>query len=215
MGIIEEVSLNLSTKLGNRLDKNEEEKEILNYGLFIIIHTFISIIITILVGLITGMIIEISLITITSALFKRYTGGVHASTPERCLIIGVILSLILSILCRTIVTNIDISNIALIIIIIISFSYCMIYYKCPVSSKNKPLNNKKTRNRLKNKAITLLNIYIVLLIILYVTYYILKLRIVKSIIVSLMLGLFLQMIVLTKTGTKFIKLLDNIFVFCN
>lgn len=215
MGIIEEVSSNLSTKLGNRLDKNEEEKEILNYGLFIIIHTFIAIIITILIGLITGMIIEISLITVTSALFKRYTGGVHASTPERCLIIGVILSLILSILCRSIVTNIDISNIALMIIIIISFSYCMIYYKCPVSSKNKPLNNKKTRNRLKNKAITLLNIYIVLLIILYVTYYILKIRIVKSIIVSLMLGLFLQMIVLTKTGTKFIKLLDNIFVFCN
>ena len=88
MGGIEKIALNLSTRLGNKLDKGEEEKAILNYGLFIIMHTFIGIIITLLVGLITGMLIEILLITITSALFKRYTGGVHASTPEICLIIG-------------------------------------------------------------------------------------------------------------------------------
>ena len=111
MGGIEKIALNLSTRLGNKLDKGEEEKAILNYGLFIIMHTFIGIIITLLVGLITGMLIEILLITITSALFKRYTGGVHASTPEICLIIGVILSLILSILCRFIVINIDINKI--------------------------------------------------------------------------------------------------------
>ena len=129
MGVIDKISLNLSTRLGDRLNKDEEEKAVLNYGLFMIIHTFIGIIITILVGLITGMIIEISLITITSALFKRYTGGVHASTPEICLIIGIILSLILSMVCRFISINTDINNIALIGIIIIVFSYYMIYFR--------------------------------------------------------------------------------------
>ena len=159
------------------------------------------------------MIIEISLITITSALFKRYTGGVHASTPEICLIIGIILSLILSMVCRFISINTDINNIALIGIIIIVFSYYMIYYKCPVPSRNKPLNNEKTRNKLKKKAFTLLKIYTILLIILYIIFYILKLSIVKSIIVSFMLGLFLQIVVLTNIGTKFINLLDKVFVF--
>ena len=209
MGVIDKISLNLSTRLGDRLNKDEEEKAVLNYGLFMIIHTFIGIIITILVGLITGMIIEISLITITSALFKRYTGGVHASTPEICLIIGIILSLILSMVCRFISINTDINNIALIGIIIIVFSYYMIYYKCPVPSRNKPLNNEKTRNKLKKKAFTLLKIYTILLIILYIIFYILKL----SIIVSFMLGLFLQIVVLTNIGTKFINLLDKVFVF--
>ena len=127
-----------------------------------------GIITTLLVGLITGMVIEISLITITSALFKRYTGGAHASTPERCLIIGVILSLILSILCRLIVINTDINNIVFVVMIIIALSYYMIYYNCPVSSKNKPLKNEKTRNKLKKKAFILLNIYAILLIILYI-----------------------------------------------
>ena len=213
MGVIDKISLNLSTRLGDRLNKDEEEKAVLNYGSFMIIHTFIGIIITILVGLMTGMIIEISLITITSALFKRYTGGVHASTPEICLIIGIILSLILSMVCRFISINTDINNIALIGIIIIVFSYYMIYDKCPVPSRNKPLNNEKTRNKLKKKAFTLLKIYTILLIILYIIFYILKLSIVKSIIVSFMLGLFLQIVVLTNIGTKFINLLDKVFVF--
>lgn len=215
MGGIEKISLNLSTRLGNKLDKGEEEKAILNYGLFIIMHTFIGIIITLLVGLITGMLIEILLITITSALFKRYTGGVHASTPEICLIIGVILSLILSILCRFIVINIDINKIVFAGMIIIAFSYYMIYYNCPVSSKNKPLKNEKTRKKLKKKAFILLNIYTILLIMLYIIYYILKISIVKSIITSFILGIFFQMSSLTNIGSKTINLLDKVFAFLN
>ena len=221
MGGIEKIALNLSTRLGNKLDKGEEEKAILNYGLFIIMHTFIGIIITLLVGLITGMLIEILLITITSALFKRYTGGVHASTPEICLIIGVILSLILSILCRFIVINIDINKIPddswknNAGMIIIAFSYYMIYYNCPVSSKNKPLKNEKTRKKLKKKAFILLNIYTILLIMLYIIYYILKISIVKSIITSFILGIFFQMSSLTNIGSKTINLLDKVFAFLN
>ncbi|WP_071119612.1 accessory gene regulator ArgB-like protein [Romboutsia timonensis] len=215
MGGIEKIALNLSTRLGNKLDKGEEEKAILNYGLFIIMHTFIGIIITLLVGLITGMLIEILLITITSALFKRYTGGVHASTPEICLIIGVILSLILSILCRFIVINIDINKIVFAGMIIIAFSYYMIYYNCPVSSKNKPLKNEKTRKKLKKKAFILLNIYTILLIMLYIIYYILKISIVKSIITSFILGIFFQMSSLTNIGSKTINLLDKVFAFLN
>ena len=215
MGGIEKIALNLSTRLGNKLDKGEEEKAILNYGLFIIMHTFIGIIITLLVGLITGMLIEILLITITSALFKRYTGGVHASTPEICLIIGVILSLILSILCRFIVINIDINKIVFAGMIIIAFSYYMIYYNCPVSSKNKPLKNEKTRKKLKKKAFILLNIYTILLIMLYLIYYILKISIVKSIITSFILGIFFQMSSLTNIGSKTINLLDKVFAFLN
>lgn len=215
MGGIEKIALNLSTRLGNKLDKGEEEKAILNYGLFIIMHTFIGIIIILLVGLITGMLIEILLITITSALFKRYTGGVHASTPEICLIIGVILSLILSILCRFIVINIDINKIVFAGMIIIAFSYYMIYYNCPVSSKNKPLKNEKTRKKLKKKAFILLNIYTILLIMLYIIYYILKISIVKSIITSFILGIFFQMSSLTNIGSKTINLLDKVFAFLN
>ncbi len=51
MGAIDHISKDVSEKLGNRLDKTEEEKAVLNYGLFIIIHTSLAIILTFIVGL--------------------------------------------------------------------------------------------------------------------------------------------------------------------
>ena len=44
MAIIDKVSLNLSTKLGEKLNKSNEEIDVLNYGLFIFIHTLLGII---------------------------------------------------------------------------------------------------------------------------------------------------------------------------
>ena len=67
------MSLNLSTKLGNKLNKNEEEKAVLNYGLFIILHTLRSLILAIIFGIIIRMELEVLLIAITSSWFKRYT----------------------------------------------------------------------------------------------------------------------------------------------
>ncbi len=42
MAIIDKVSLNLSTKLGEKLNKSNEEIDVLNYGLFIFIHTLLG-----------------------------------------------------------------------------------------------------------------------------------------------------------------------------
>ncbi|WP_042271560.1 accessory gene regulator B family protein [[Clostridium] dakarense] len=145
MGCIEKVSLDLSDKLGTKLNKTAEEKAVLNYGLFVMLHTFIGIVITFLVGIITGMVLEMMIISVTTAWLKRYTGGVHASTPERCAIIGVLLSFILSIVCRYLESVLDIKWLILLEIIILSFSYCVVYKKCPVPSKNKPLKKESTR----------------------------------------------------------------------
>ena len=152
MGIIDKISTHLSTKLGDKLEKNKEEKAVLNYGLFIVIHTLMGIILTILTGIITGMTIEIIIISITSAWFKRYTGGVHATTPERCLVVGLILSLALSIVCKYLVANININYILILGTFIIMVFYYIINKKCPVPSKNKPLKKESTRKKLRKKA---------------------------------------------------------------
>ena len=123
MGFIEKISLNLSENLGDKLNKNKEEKEVLNYGIFVVIHTLMGLIATVLIGIITGMIIEIIIIFITSSWFKRYTGGVHATTPEKCLLISSILSLILSLFCKYIIFNININY-----IFIIGFFSIMTFY---------------------------------------------------------------------------------------
>ena len=39
MGVIDKIAIDLSTKLGDKLQKSIEEKAVLRYGLFILIHT--------------------------------------------------------------------------------------------------------------------------------------------------------------------------------
>ena len=209
MGFIEKISLNLSENLGDKLNKNKEEKEVLNYGIFVVIHTLMGLIATVLIGIITGMIIEIIIIFITSSWFKRYTGGVHATTPEKCLLISSILSLILSLFCKYKIFNININNIFIIGFFSIMTFYIIINKKCPVSSKNKPLKRENTRRKLRKKAFNLLNRYFILLIILYIIYNFICIDIIKTIIISCILGIILQMIVLTEIGENFIIILDS------
>lgn len=209
MGFIEKISLNLSENLGDKLNKNKEEKEVLNYGIFVVIHTLMGLIATVLIGIITGMIIEIIIIFITSSWFKRYTGGVHATTPEKCLLISSILSLILSLFCKYIIFNININYIFIIGFFSIMTFYYIINKKCPVPSKNKPLKRENTRRKLRKKAFNLLNRYFILLIILYIIYNFICIDIIKTIIISCILGIILQMIVLTEIGENFIIILDS------
>ena len=211
MGVIDKIAIDLSTKLGDKLQKSIEEKAVLRYGLFIPIHTLIAIILTILTGILTGMTLEIIIISITGAWFKRYTGGVHATTPERCLAIGLILSLILSMLCRYLVDSVNLNYIMLVGVFIIINFYYVINKKCPIPSKNKPLKKESTRKKIRKKAVILINIYIVLVISLYIMYILTNLNVIKTIIVSCILGIVLQITALTEKGSSFISLLDRSF----
>ena len=69
MGFIEKISLNLSENLGDKLNKNKEEKEVLNYGIFVVIHTLMGLIATVLIGIITGN------------HFRGYEGGAQRRNP--------------------------------------------------------------------------------------------------------------------------------------
>ncbi len=212
MGAIDEISKDISEKLGNRLDKTEEEKAVLNYGLFIIIHTSLAIILTFIVGLVTGMAIEIITITFSASWMKRYSGGVHANTPNRCLIIGIIVSLILCILYKTAMMFLEDNMLLLILLIGIIVSYIVLYYKCPVGSKNKPLKKESTRKKLRKKAFTLINLYSIAILAGYLIYIKQDVYILKDIISCIWLGLVLQISMLTKFGQSLIIFLDAILV---
>lgn len=208
MGAIDNISKDVSEKLGNRLDKTEEEKAVLNYGLFIIIHTSLAIILTFIAGLLTGMLIEIMTITFSAAWMKRYSGGIHANTPNRCLIIGIIVSLIFCFLYKTEMIFLEDNMLLLILLIGIILSYIVLYYKCPVGSKNKPLKKESTRKKLRKKAFTLINLYSIAILAGYLIYKKQDIYILKDIISCIWLGLILQTSMLTKLGQRLILLLD-------
>ena len=210
MSRVEKISKNLSSKLGERLNKTDEEIAVLNYGLFIIMHTTISIIATIFIGILTKTTLEIIIIAFTGALFKRYSGGIHASTPLNCTIIGVLLALVLSMVCKYIVDVAILKDIIVLATILFTLSYIILYKKCPVPSKNKPFKSEELRKKIRRRAFRLINICLAMVVAMITIYTKTDILTIKTIIVSIVLGMSLQMFGIINIGSKFIKFLDKI-----
>lgn len=211
---IEKVSKDISNKMGKRLNKSEEEVAVLNYGLFILIHTSVAIISTFIVGLLTNTLIEIMIISIIAALLKRYSGGVHSSSPSRCLITGIIFSLFLAMVCKFGVYKLSSINLGISLILVIMFSYFILYRKCPVPCANKPLKKESTRKKLRKNAFKLINIYTGIIIIFYLLNIYTGVILFKTITVSILLGVLLQIFSLTKAAELTIsgfELIYNVF----
>lgn len=209
MTTIEEISYSISKKIGNKTNKTKDEIEVINYGLFICIHTVIAFIATIIVGILIGRLKEMVLITMVASSLKRYSGGVHATSPNRCLIIGIIVGVIFTYI--SVILNGYGNNIFLYLfsIIIISFCYYEFYKKAPVGTKNKPLKKEATRIKLRKQLYRLLNLYTIIILLCMVamltkfTNYNLY-----SFIYCIELGILLQAMALTKIGKTTILKID-------
>lgn len=207
---IEQLAINLSSKLGNKLNKSKEEIEVIKYGLFILLHTTIAILITAVLGIITGTFIEIMLISITAASLKRYSGGIHASTPLRCIILGLMMTVILSFICKFLVYILDFKGLLLFSIASLIVVSYILYIKCPVGNKNKPLKKESIRKRLRKKTFKfMMFICIIILSLLFICINI-KLQTIYIIIISIELGLILQVFGLVDTSAKFVQVFENI-----
>ena len=90
--MIDKVCARLSNKIGRELQVSENEKAVIHYGLFAIIHTSISIAAIVLAGSLLGVLIPALILSVTTVILRKYSGGAHASSPESCAIIGVIIS---------------------------------------------------------------------------------------------------------------------------
>lgn len=210
---VEQISLNLAKRLGNKLDKNEEEIAVLNYGLFFLIHTSIAILLTLLVGIVLGIFTEIMIISISAALLKRYSGGVHSSSPNRCVMSGLILSVIASFISKYMAINFDYINMVLFEVIILIGSAFIFYKKCPVPSKNKPLKKESTRIKLRKKAFQMMFLYTIIIIVLCIVYSFKQIYWMKLVSFSIVMGIIIQTIAITKLGDLLINFFEKIFDF--
>lgn len=212
MNFVENISSGIAKSLGNRLEKTDEEIAVLNYGLFFIIHTTVAVLATIIVGLVLNILLEIMIISVAASLLKRYSGGVHSSTPNRCTLSGVILSSILAFIDRYIYQKFSYNELLLFIVIGVLISIYIFYNKCPVPSKNKPLKNENTRRKLRQKSFRLISLYIVLILTLLILYNINNIYIINIIITtSIVWGMLLQAMSITKLGEVIIDAFEKIF----
>ena len=209
--IMENLCDNIAFALCQSKDKTCDEYEVLRYGVFVFVHVCNAVILTIIFGLLTGTFFEICIISLMAALMKRNSGGVHCSSPNRCIITGIIISYVFALIGKNLV-NVKLEILYVLNIIILIHSFLVIYIKCPVPSKNKPLKKESIRRKLRKNALCIYFICVALFIIsiilglLGISYNI------NSLVLYIILGIYMQVFALTTFGSKFILFIDKVLL---
>lgn len=170
---MEKLSNNIANKIALELSLDNDNKEVIAYGTFALMQMLISIIFVFIFGLLFHVAIEALIISFTAAILRKYSGGVHASSPWSCTFIGTIVCVGQAMLISLLISFM--SNLELVVIlgvIIFIWSYYIMYKLAPVDSIAKPIVKEEKKNRMKKGSIILLSVYLgisVFLILLYVS----------------------------------------------
>lgn len=152
--------MNISTKITQELELDDNQKAVINYGIFAIVQSSIAIILSIVFGIIFDVLMPTLVISLSAVILRKYSGGVHAQKPEYCVAIGTIISVGGAVIISHISWDIYSISIAGIILFIISFY--IVNKLAPVDSKAKPIKRVDKRQKLKKKSIFVLSVYLIL-----------------------------------------------------
>lgn len=157
--MIEKVSKKILNMLTTK-EHTEVQKEVLLFGITRIVEDIPKIIGIVIIGLYLGVIIEIGIVTIILALYKTFTGGVHAKTNIGCFIYSALFYLAIIYTSQYIVLAGE-NQIGLYALIYFFALYTIFVY-VPADVPEVPKVNLELRRTLKIKALVMLNIiYIV------------------------------------------------------
>jgi accessory gene regulator B len=159
---IDKASKYISEKISVELNLNSDEREILYYGAFSLIQTIISIVLVSVVSILFGVLVEALIVTFVVALLRKYSGGVHASTPIGCNIIGIFVCIVQAVVFSHIYLLFNVPWIIAIGMVIFIWSYIIIYKLAPVGSPAKPVKKETKIRRLKKASILIVSIYLVI-----------------------------------------------------
>jgi accessory gene regulator B len=154
---------NFASKIALELKLDKDRKEVIAYGTFAILQTVLAIVFVIVFGLIFHVAVEALIVSFTASILRKYSGGAHASSPSKCIVIGTIICVGQAIIIRVAISPFANTSLLLLIgAIIFMMSYYLIYKLAPVDSMSKPIRNKEKRYRMKKGSIYVLNAYLIL-----------------------------------------------------
>jgi len=171
---MENLSNSIANKIASELNMDNDKKEVIAYGTFALLQTFLSIFLVLVVGHLFHVSVEAIIILFTASILRKYSGGVHASSPGRCTFIGVIICVGQAVLISNLANSFIDFNIAIIIMLVtFIWAYFMIYMLAPVDSSSKPIKKKEKRQKMKKGSLIILSVYFAITIsttILYVNF---------------------------------------------
>jgi len=212
---VEYVANQIATQIAEELKLDDDKKAVIAYGLFAFIQMFLCILSVIVVGALFGVAIEALLISLIIAIFRKSSGGAHASEPWICNVEGTIICVVPAIFLSLIGQQLIIELIVVIGVITFIWAYYITFKLAPVDSPSKPIRKQATLKRLKKKSILTLNVYVVIVLANMLLYYLMKNSQFLIYSFCIYIGVIWQAFTLTKLGHSSLSQVDlflnNIF----
>lgn len=156
------IAKRIARKISEELSFDLEKEEVIAYGIFGLLQISISMIVVFVVGIFFGVAKEALIISIVMASIRKTSGGVHATSPNRCMFIGTTLCILMSLATHNIRLTFEWS--VVINVSIFLRAYYLMYKLAPVDTPNKPIKNIDKRMRLKKISLVTLTLFLFIFI---------------------------------------------------
>lgn len=210
MSLVENLAISLGKKAKLLLNINNTEEKIIVYGAINLLQTILSILWIVVAGFILGVLFEALIFSTATSILRKYSGGVHASSPNRCIIIGTALSCAAGLVINNFSYNISLSNTIAISIFFITISFIIVILKAPVDSIKKPITDLSMKKKFKKNSIIALIVCSIIIAVSSMLYETTSNPYYLEVTHSIILGILWQSITLTKIGTTIFVKIDFI-----
>lgn len=153
MNSIDKISKSFASIVSSNLSLGHDQEEVIAYGAFALIQTVLSIFAIAVLGLLLGVFAESMIISFAAAILRKFSGGVHATKPLNCAVIGMIIFCGIGLLVKHVFIKIEIVYLIGLISLGFAFVFFVMIKYSPVGSVNKPLKNLDKRKRLKKQSL--------------------------------------------------------------
>jgi len=169
---MEKLSNSIANKVASELSLDDDKREVIAYGAFALMQMVLSIIFVFLCGLLFHVAFEALIISFTASVLRKYSGGVHSSSPGICNFIGTIVCVGQAVLISLLISPlVNLKAVIILGVLISVWSYFIIYKLAPVDSLSKPIVKEEKRKRMKKGSIILLSVYLIITVI-FILFYI-------------------------------------------
>lgn len=206
---VEDICKKISSNISKELNLEDDKKAVINYGMVAFAQICICIILVMIFGAIFNVFFEALIISFTISILRKSSGGVHASSPSKCAIIGTVSSVGMGTISKYI--PVDLNFLIVFGSIIFIWAYYFIYSLAPVDSIAKPIKNLEKRKRLKKKSMLILSIYLIIVIINFIYSYFMKNSTILVYALCIYMGILWQVFSLTLRGHLLLGKLDKLF----
>ncbi len=212
MSIIEKSSKVIASKTSTMLDLDKDQQEILEYGALSIIQTLISIVLLTLLGILLHSLLEILVISLTAALLRQYSGGVHATSSNRCTALSLFFFGLLSLFAKYlsvlyVQSHAIIFQVFTLIVVII-----LLYKFAPTDSPNKRITDPEKILKLKRASFKFVLFLFLISLCLWFIYFKFSMAIAIKVIVYIHIGMLWQALSITSSMKLIVSKLDSLLI---